>query len=874
MRKLYIYLVLCLFAANGRAQAPIANFTWSIPQATNQLHFIDNSLYLPTAWLWSFGDGAGSTLQHPVHTFAVAGQYQVCLTATNTSGSDQSCKTVTITINSNALIVSLPAGKEVCMGSLVDLVPQVQGGTPPYTYNWSATAGALSCYACSSVTAEVDQTSFYSVTVTDAVGDTAIASAQYTTTPGALPLQATMQHTNLDCNHTIDTALLSVVNGAAPFHVNWGDLNSSNGGSTQTHFYTQSGAYVVFITDSLGCLLSLTDSVKYLGLQETVQLTQPNCINETSGMLQVSAGNGTGPYQYLWNDGTTTATVTNLSPGNYTVTITDAAGCSAAFTHQLAPISGWGYYVVIDGTAANCGNNGTVKAQVVQGNSPFTYQWNNGAQTDSIAQVGAGTYHVTVTDALGCTATAYYGINSNCFSTISGSVFYDANFNCSRDNNEPGLAGITILASGNPFQFTTTDSNGYYSFQVSDTGTWTLSASTSSTGCQPVALCNNPTQQVHVSVPGVALPGNNFGYNNNSFDLEVFAISNSANPGFVKEYTVGAYNKTGVPYLSQAYISFAYDSALVYQSSLPAANHNPSTHTLTWLVDSLPAYPSGLVPVWAVPLHANFLVPATVSPSAVLHSNYAVYPIAGDCDTSSNFATSTEMVTGSLDPNAKDVLPAGVLSTSDSVLLYTIHFQNTGTDSTHFVIIRDTLSPLLDPATVRNVASSHPYSNFTISGSGVLTWTFNPLRLVDSLTDPVHSKGFVQFKIKRRTSVTQGAIHNRASIYFDYNTPVVTNTVSSMLAVAGGLPQVIGATVPSVQVFPNPAESYCLFSIKDFSQRYTIVLFDVTGKQIFEQRNVTTPYLRFERQGIAAGFYLYRVMDAEGRVTAGRVVFQ
>ena len=122
-------------------------------------------------------------------------------------------------------------------------------------------------------------------------------------------------------------------------------------------------------------------------------------------------------------------------------------------------------------------------------------------------------------------------------------------------------------------------------------------------------------------------------------------------------------------------------------------------------------------------------------------------------------------IVGSYDPNEKEVSPAGNITESDSVLTYTIHFQNTGTDTTSFIVVRDTLSQYLDPLSVINIASSHEFNEFEIAGDGILKWVFNPIFLVDSGTNEPESKGFIMFSIHKRSNLPFGTlISNNAAI--------------------------------------------------------------------------------------------------------------
>ena len=144
--------------------------------------------------------------------------------------------------------------------------------------------------------------------------------------------------------------------------------------------------------------------------------------------------------------------------------------------------------------------------------------------------------------------------------------------------------------------------------------------------------------------------------------------------------------------------------------------------------------------------------------------------------------TYCRMVTASYDPNDKQVNPEGLTNTdhyidSNVVLEYVVHFQNTGTDTAFKVVIRDTLSPYLDITTIQPGAGSHPYT-LDILGNNILQWTFDNILLPDSNVNEPESHGFMKYKIDQKPGNALGTvIENSAGIIFDFNTPVITNTV-------------------------------------------------------------------------------------------------
>jgi uncharacterized repeat protein (TIGR01451 family) len=134
---------------------------------------------------------------------------------------------------------------------------------------------------------------------------------------------------------------------------------------------------------------------------------------------------------------------------------------------------------------------------------------------------------------------------------------------------------------------------------------------------------------------------------------------------------------------------------------------------------------------------------------------------------------------GSYDPNDKQAYPQGIgnqhFVDEKAELDYTVRFQNTGTDTAFTVVVKDTLSSLLDIATMRAGASSHRYQLDILEGR-VLKFTFNKINLPDSNRNVIKSQGFIKFLVRLKANIPYGSkIENKAAIYFDFNEPVITN---------------------------------------------------------------------------------------------------
>lgn len=238
--------------------------------------------------------------------------------------------------------------------------------------------------------------------------------------------------------------------------------------------------------------------------------------------------------------------------------------------------------------------------------------------------------------------------------------------------------------------------------------------------------------------------------------------------------------------------------------------------------------------------------------------------------------------TGSFDPNDKHGYPLGFGADNrirpGQALEYMIRFQNTGTDTAFTVVIRDSLSAWLDPASVVPGAASHPYT-WQLQGSGEISFTFSNILLPDSTTNLAGSQGFVTFSVAQQPNVPlETQILNTAAIFFDFNAPVITNetrhTVGlNLISSTLELPKSKGQN--AVQVSPNPASTHATFQLaKGPFKGHRLQLFSPMGKLVFETA-VSGNQMVVPRNKLPAGAYGWRVADARGMlVGSGVLVFR
>ena len=183
----------------------------------------------------------------------------------------------------------------------------------------------------------------------------------------------------------------------------------SGGDTTQTITDLEPGEYTVTVSAAGGCSDTFIIEIKNSNqLIVTNSVTQPQC-SETTGSIIAEPINGN-TFTYIWSTGDTTQTITDLEPGDYTVTVTNEEGCTATSTSTILASKPLNLTIMtFEETCEGC-NDASLTA-LADGNAPYTYEWSNGATTQSIDELEPGVYFVTVTDDIGCSKTEVAIIN-------------------------------------------------------------------------------------------------------------------------------------------------------------------------------------------------------------------------------------------------------------------------------------------------------------------------------------------------------------------------------------------------------------------------------------------------------------------------------
>lgn len=332
---------------------------------------------------------------------------------------------VTSTLNETATAGS----SSVCAGSSTTLTATTHTGA---TYSWSPTTG-LTCSTCASTTATVTATTVYTITA-DSAGVTATASVTVNVNAAIVP--GTGSVTDVKCyGETDGSASIAPTGGSGGFTYKW-----SNNATTATISNLAGGTYTVTITDVKGCTATASETVTAPSAALSANITPTNAsCGSSNGSASVVVSGGTSSYSYHWNSGQTAATISNLTAGNYSVTITDHNGCSVTAATTIS--TSGGVTPTMSSTNVSCYGTATGSATATVSGSGVSYSWSNGGTTATISNLAAGTYTVTVNNGSGCSATASQTVTQP--SAAVSATLSSVNASCNLSNGS-----VTAAATG------------------------------------------------------------------------------------------------------------------------------------------------------------------------------------------------------------------------------------------------------------------------------------------------------------------------------------------------------------------------------------------------------------------------------------------
>ncbi len=345
---------------------------------------------------------------------------------------------------------------------------QILGGTSPYSYAWnnSSTDEDLDSLAAGIYTVIVTDSNACVYTLTDTI----IA-------PSAA-LNIALTSTDIVCAGDSTGAMNVAVSGGTPgYSYSW-----SNGSSTDSLNGIQAGIYTVLVTDSNGCLISLSDTIFELNPPIVLNATvvDPNCLAGVYGSIQTTLSGGVAPYTYLWNTTDTLTALDSLPAGFYQLLITDSVGCQVVGAYTLVDTSSMA--IAITGNNIFCeGDSATLSVLSYNG---LSYQWmlnGNILPADTTAQLvvtQGGDYSISATAGCGSFTDGPLTVTVNPLPVVDAGI--DENVDCHAVLTLNATGGLTY--SWTPANLCTTPNQSNTVVNTSSSNTFTVVA-TDANGC-------------------------------------------------------------------------------------------------------------------------------------------------------------------------------------------------------------------------------------------------------------------------------------------------------------------------------------------------------------------------------------------------------
>lgn len=404
--------------------------------------------------------------------------------------------------------------------------------------------------------------------------------------------------------------------------------------------------------------------------------------------------------------------------------------------------------------------------------------------------------------------------NCQSFPLITGKVFVDINNNGIKDQDESYRKGVKVFIPSAGL-YTFSNDSGYYELSVNKPDTYILSTSTPYYFSTPKTITTKGFGEVVTNDIGIQL-------SESAKDL-VVSVSNFGfpRPGFDIAFKIDVKNTGSLD--APADLSFEFPGLI----SIDSVSEKALTQSdkLIWHYPNLPAGED-----------FSIIVYSNLSSAAVLGNTLTLVVKVNSDDTKehtpeNNIDMLNLLIQGAYDPNDKQgpekITPDQVIN--EEYIDYTIRFQNTGTDTAFTVVIADLLDLKLQNNSFEMIGSSHPCE--PVIKNQQVYFLFSNIQLPDSNTNKIKSCGYVSFRVKAIPSLTEGeSFSNTAAIYFDYNAPVITNTVETIVKTIVPTSNENKAQKNSLNAYPNPVVDDVLYITEGASFR----LYNSHGAQVME----------------------------------------
>lgn len=708
----------------------------------------------PYTYTWSTSGGNTS-----VANGLAAGNYTVDIEDAN-----QCQTTLSLSIIQPAALSAIMTHTDVSCNGASNGAAHVaaNGGVGPYTYSWSPVPG-------SSATVSGISAGNYSVLVSDA---NACQLANTVTVGEATQYTITASTNSITCFGMANgSATITVSGGTLPYSYTW----SPSGGNAPTASGLSAGTYSLLINDANLCGKIVTVNIAEPAQLTTVtSQTNSSCFGSDNASASVTATGGMGTYSYSWSPGgSSNSTVSSLSPGNYSITVSDANLCSVTKTLNVTQPSQ--YSLTASTNSVLCHGQSTGSATVnVSGNTPsYTYTWlPSGGNSASAGGLSAGSYTVNILDVNNCAATQTLNITEP--TAIAGNISTSA-ANC---GNADGSATVTVSGGQAPYTYTWSPTggnaaistgipNGSYTCSILDVNNCPLSLSAS------VAVIN----------PSLTLASSSYSICSGG-STSLFASGSS---------------------------SYTWNPASSLSSPTgPTVTATP-TITTTYSVTGANSFGCQVTNTITIQVFANPVPATSASSASICAGKTTTLNVSGASTYTWNPATSLN--------NANSSSP---VATPINTQTYTVVATNSlGCTGTGSIVITVNPLPTVSATPSPTAICLHQTATLTANGASTYTWSTN----ATGTTLTVSPSGNTVYTITGRDA--NGCV-NTGTVPVTVNQPPVV-TISSVSSICRGQSATLNANGASTYSWSTSSTSSAITVTPSVSTSYTVIGTNASG---------------------------------------------
>ncbi len=475
----------------SQVSADITNVACGASSVSGAIDLTVNLDDLPNAVnIYSWSNGATT---EDISDLA-AGDYSV--TITNFPSNCVYTNTYTVAINGKGdfdFDFEIEAG---CLGGNDgSITATVTGGAgDDYTYEWRQFLDPMIIGTTPSINNL--NPSWYVLSAIDAYGCRDYGYAFLSPAENSLDFELEINPEVICQGETASVNVINITGGVGPFEYEWRQLYQILDGDESINGLG-SGWYFVKVTDFEGCTREKAfqiDTYSQFDIDEKIT----NVCGDNLGSIALTLDGNAEPVTYSWSNGETTSEINDLEAGNYTVTVIDGNGCERIESYSIQQSSLPEVDASIIQPTCYGDENGEIELSPVSGGLPYTYEWSNGASANSIQNIEAGTYEVTVTNTYGCTNTFNYDLESPSAIEIIVNNVSPSTETPEEGEIPTGSISISVTGGISPYSYawsgpnyssTNEDISGLYN------GNYTVTV-TDANGCVEslqISICSNPS---------------------------------------------------------------------------------------------------------------------------------------------------------------------------------------------------------------------------------------------------------------------------------------------------------------------------------------------------------------------------------------------